>query len=155
MAGGIGKFWHPISTLEGSLVFNHPKGVCGRTRDMDWIPISHKHPCTPCNLCCMVILVLLLCMIITWERKNTFSLIHTCTHRGSLCSILFVYISNTPHRVNTTARLEALRKEIRFQNVDAFLIPSGDSHQGLLQTWTLQTKLDRHPTVFKQDLNYL
>ena len=32
-------------------------------------------------------------------------------------------------RIDTTARLEALRKELRFQNVDAFLIPSGDSHQ--------------------------
>ena len=32
-------------------------------------------------------------------------------------------------RIHTAARLEALRKELRFQNIDAFLIPSGDSHQ--------------------------
>ena len=32
-------------------------------------------------------------------------------------------------RVNTTARLSDLRKELLRSGLDAFLVPSGDSHQ--------------------------
>ncbi len=33
------------------------------------------------------------------------------------------------HRVDTTERLKALREEMRTLRLDAFLVPSGDSHQ--------------------------
>ena len=35
----------------------------------------------------------------------------------------------TVSRVDSTERLDALRQKLNFYNLDAFLIPSGDSHQ--------------------------
>ncbi len=47
--------------------------------------------------------------------------------------------------MDSSERLEELRKEMRFQNLDAFLVPSGDSHQvyqELRQRENLLIKLD-------------